>query len=79
VILATQLSRDEEERRLVAVSEAYRVKEQVAAEQVLHPQRSLPLREYLELVSGLRAECNEKRIAVGAYRKKMEDQLIVAH
>jgi hypothetical protein len=75
VTLHTKLPRDDEECRLLAVYATYRAKEHAAASQVLHPSHSLPLRAYLELVRDLRVirtECNEKRLAIGAHRKKMQ-------
>jgi hypothetical protein len=74
VTLDTKLPRDDEESRLLAVYAAHRAKEHAAAQQVLHPSQSLPLRAYLELVGDLRViriECNEKRRAIGEHRKKM--------
>jgi len=71
----TNLPQDDEESRLLAVYATHRAKEHAAAHQVLHPTHSLPLRAYLELVGDLRilrTECNEKRRAIGAHRKKME-------
>ena len=80
VTLPTKLPLDDEESRLLAVYATHRAKEHAAAYQVLHPTHSLPLLAYLELVGDLRAirtECNEKRLAVKAYREKTQDQLIV--
>jgi len=63
------------EGRLLVVYAVHRAKEYAAADQVLHPTQSLPFRTYLELVGDLRAirtECNEKRLAIGAHRKRMQ-------
>ena len=71
----TKLPRDDEESRLLAVYATHRALEHATANQVLHPTQSLPLRAYLELVGDLRVirtECNEKRLAIGAHRKKMQ-------
>jgi hypothetical protein len=77
VTLDTKLPRDHEERRLLAAYKASSDKECAAADQVLNPRSSLPLRAYLELVGDLRVirtECNEKRLAVKAYREKTQDR-----
>jgi hypothetical protein len=74
VTLHTELPRDDEECRLLAVYATHRAKEHAAAHQVLHPSHSLPLRAYLELLGDLRVirtECNEQRLAIGAHRTKM--------
>ena len=71
----SQLQRDEE-RRLLAISEACRVKERAAADQFLHPRHGLPYPAYIGLVDtfqSIRIECKEKWLALRAHRKKMRD------
>ena len=72
-----QLPRDDEERRLLAIFEESRAKEHAASDQLLHPPHSLLYPAYMLLLDTLRAiriECNEQRLAVRAYRKKMRDE-----
>jgi hypothetical protein len=71
----TQLQRDKE-RRLLAISEACRVKEHAAADQFLHPRQGLPYPAYIRLVAtfqSIRIVCKEKWLAVRAHRKKVRD------
>jgi hypothetical protein len=76
VIVDTKLPRDDEECRLFALYEAASAKEITATFQLLYPGRSLPHETYMELVGALRArrmECNDKRLAIRAHRKKMQE------
>ena len=71
----TQIPQDEE-RRLLAISEACTAKEHAAADQLLHPRDGLLYPAYIRLADAyqsLRIECREKWLAVRAYRKKMRD------
>ena len=51
----TQLPRDDEERRLVAVSESCCAKEHATADELLNPRHSLLHPEYMKLLDALRA------------------------
>jgi hypothetical protein len=73
-----QLPRDDEERRLLAMSEACRAKELAAADQLSNPRHSMLYPAYRRLVDALetiRVKCNEIRLAIRAHRKKMRDQV----
>lgn len=68
---------DEEACRLFALYEASSAKEAAATYRLLHPNHRLPHREYMILLGDLRSmrmECNEQMLAIGAHRKKMEEQ-----
>jgi hypothetical protein len=80
VPLNTKLPLDDEGCRLLALYEASKSKEIVATYQLLYLGRSLPHETYMRLVGALgslRTECNDKRLAVGAHRKKMRELLTV--
>ena len=74
VPLNTKHPLDDEGCRLLALYEASNSKEIVATYQLLYLGRSLPHETYMRMVDALgslRTECNDKRLAVGAHRKKM--------
>jgi hypothetical protein len=76
-----RLSRNEEERDLLAVYEECRDKEHVASNRLLYPNRKLAHEEYMQLVAELRVmrkECDQKMLAVKAYHSERLDRLIVA-
>ena len=76
-----RLSRNEEERRLLAVYEECRAKEHAASSRLLYPDRKLAHEEYMQLVAELRVmrrECDQKMLAVKAYHSERLDRLIVA-
>jgi hypothetical protein len=69
-----RLASDYEGRRLIAVYEASRAKEHVAAGQLLYPRHSLPLSAYIKLVDDLRSarkDCNDTMLAVRVHQNKM--------
>ena len=70
-----RLTSDYEERRLIAVYEAYRAKEHRAAGQLLYPCHRSPLSAYIKLlVDDLRSttkDCNDKMVAVRVHQNKM--------
>src|ERR1700730_7542618 len=73
----TQLPRDDEERRLIAIFDDCRAEEHAAADQLLHPGHSLLYPAYMRLVDALRVirlKCNEQRLAVRAHREKTRDE-----
>jgi hypothetical protein len=74
VRLRTTLPRDDEGDRLFALYEASSAKEIAATYQLLYPRHILPHKAYMQLVGDLRSlrtECNQDRIAIGAYHKKV--------
>ena len=76
-----RLSRNDEEYRLLAVYEESRDKETAASSRLLYPDRKLAHPEYMQLVTDLRAmraECDQKMLAVKAYHSKRLDRMIVA-
>jgi hypothetical protein len=76
-----RLSRNHEEYRLLALYEESRAKENAASSRLLYPDRKLPHPEYMQLVADLRVmrtECDQKMLAVKAYRSKRLDRMIVA-
>lgn len=80
VPLNTKHPLDDEGCRLLALYEASNSKEIVATYQLLYLGRSLPHETYMKLAGALRSlqtECNDKRLAVGAHRKKMRELLTV--
>jgi len=80
VPLNIKLPLDDEGCRLLALYEASSSKEIVATYQLLYLGRGLPHETYVRLAGALRslqAECNGKRLAVGAHRKKMRELLTV--
>jgi hypothetical protein len=73
----TQIPQDEE-RRLLAISEECSAQEQAAAYQLLHS-HSLPYPAYMRLADAyqfLRIESKEKWLAVRTHRRKMRDDKI---
>jgi len=80
VPLNPKLPLDDEGCRLLALYEASSSKEIVATYQLLYLGRSLPHETYIRMVGvlgSLRTECNDRRLAVGAHRKKMRELVIV--
>jgi len=76
-----RLSRNEEERGLLAVYEECRAKEHDASSRLLYPNRKLTHETYMQLVAELRVmrtECDQKMLAVKAYHSERLDQLIGA-
>jgi len=76
-----RLSRNEEERGLLAVYEECRAKEHDASSRLLNPNRKLAHEEYMQLLAELRVmrtECDQKMLAVKAYHSERLDRLIVA-
>lgn len=76
-MMETQCSRNDEERRLLAILEAYRAEKLSAFEQLTHPRRSMLYPEYKRLANALeiaKRECEERKRDLRAYRKKVEDQ-----
>jgi hypothetical protein len=66
-----------EERRLLTISLACSVQEQVAADQLLHPCHDMlyPARIQLaDAYQSLRIECKGKWLALRTYRIKMRDE-----
>jgi hypothetical protein len=75
-----RLSRNEEERVLVAAYEECRTKEHAASSRLLRPIRKLAHEEYMQLAAELRVmrtECDKKLLAVKSYHSRL-DRLIVA-
>lgn len=70
-------AQSEEDRRLLVILEACRVKELAAADRLANPRaKSLLASEYMHLADVLRAvqlKCNGARVALMAYRKKMRN------
>lgn len=64
--------RDDEERRLFVVYEAFSAKEHNAATKLLSPRHGLSQADYRKLLGDLRAiriECNEDMLAIAAHHK----------
>jgi hypothetical protein len=77
VVQDTRLPPDDEERRLLAVSEECHAKELAAADELANPRRSMLYPTYRRLADALgvvRRECIEKWRTLRAYRKKRQDQ-----
>ena len=66
----------EEERRLLAISQACSAQEHAAADELLHPRPGVLYPAYMRLADAyqsLRIECKEKWLALRTYRRKMRD------
>jgi hypothetical protein len=77
VTLHTKPRLDDETCRLCALYEASSAKEAAATYRLLNPNHRLSHREYMTLLGDLRSmrmECNEQMLAIGAHRKKMQEQ-----
>jgi len=73
----TKLPPDDEEWRLIAISEACRVQERLAADQLLQPHHNLPYPAYIRLLDkyqAIRLESKQKKLALSAHRKKVRGQ-----
>jgi hypothetical protein len=73
----TQLSRDDEERRLLADYEECHTEKLAAADQLSNPRHSMLYPAYKRLVdtlTAIRIKCDQKWFAVRAHRKKMRDE-----
>ena len=71
-----QLARDEE-RQLLAISEACQAKEHSLAAQLLQPRSGLSVPAYMRLVEAykeIRIECKEKCLAVKTHPKQARDE-----
>jgi len=69
--------RDEEEHRLLAISEKCRSDESAATNAITNPPQSLLYSEYQRLLDALRAirlKCHQSRIALRAHRHRMRDE-----
>lgn len=75
MIQDTQIRQDEE-RRLLAISEACTAQEHAAADRLLNPRQGMLHPAYIRLADAyqsLRIDCKEKWLAVRTYRRKMRD------
>ena len=67
----------DEERRLLTISEECRAQERTLAEQLLHPRRRMLYPEAMRLANAfqsIRIECKEKWLALRAYQKQMRER-----